>query len=278
MRGPLITAAVLLLTVSFHPISTFAAEGERVLEPASGTSLSDGLRTMGEDAKALLTAPSRMDRHDWLLTGGALGAIGLAFALDKPINTFVERNQHAKPHDVADGFNTVGNPTVLLAANVGMIAFGSFQESYGYSTRLKQTGLISLEAEVFAMAATFGLKEISGRSRPDRHEGITKFDPFGNGGSSFTSAHAAASFAMASVLADRYESGWLAYGVAGAVAVSRVYTQQHFSSDVVAGGLIGWGIGRFLSRRHSDDVNAWRVQPAQLLDGSGMGMAIGRRF
>jgi PAP2 superfamily len=271
----LICCATVLL---FSAPSLHAAESERPLEASTLGSVTEGVRTMGEDAKALLTAPLRMDRQDWLITGGALAGIGLSFALDRPINTMVGRNQHAGPHDVANAFNTLGSAEVLLAVNAGMIGLGYLHESYGYSSGLKQTGLISLEAELFAVGASFALKEISGRSRPDRHEGTTHFDPFGNGSSSFVSTHAAASFAVASVLADRHEWGWLAYGVAGAVAGSRIYTQQHFASDVVAGSLIGWGIGRFLSRRHRDDERAWRVQPAALMDGSGFGIALGRRF
>jgi membrane-associated phospholipid phosphatase len=273
-RGLLCACLIVVVTAGPAP----AAESERTLEPAALGTVTDGIRTMGEDAKALVTAPMRMDRQDWLITGGALAGIGLSFALDKPIDKMVGHNQHSGPHDVAQTFNTLGSAEVLLAVNAGMIGMGYWQESYGYSSGLKKTGLISLEAELFAVGASFALKEVTGRSRPERHEGTSHFEPFGNGSGSFVSTHAAASFAVASVLADRHEWGWLAYGVAGAVAGSRIYTQQHFASDVVAGGLIGWGIGRFLSRRHRDDGHAWRLQPAALMDGGGFGIAVGRKF
>jgi membrane-associated phospholipid phosphatase len=179
---------------------------------------------------------------------------------------------------VADGFNTLGSPGVLVALNAGMIAVGYARESSGApgGVKLKQTGLVGLEAELFAVAATLALKEITGRARPDEQKGTTHFRPF-SGGGSFASNHAAASFAVASVLADRYEYGWLAYAPAAAVAVSRMYSREHFLSDVVAGSLIGWGMGTFLSRRHRLESD-WHMQPAMTLDGSGMGLTLRKQF
>src|SRR5207237_1383208 len=96
---------------------------------------------------------------------------------------------------------------------------------------------------------------------------------------SFASTHAAASFAVAAVFADRFERpvGWLAYSVAGAVAASRVYTKEHFASDVVAGGLIGWGLGKFLASRHATEDSRWQIRPLALSDRGG-GLMLDCRF
>jgi hypothetical protein len=261
------------------PLAAGAAGPERPLAEAPGLNLREGFRTMGQDALALLNAPRRWDSQDWLLAGGALTAVGASFAIDSPLDRWVARNQHSSAFHLADDVSTAISPYTVFGANVGLIAVGWVQESYGYSSRLKQTGLVSLEAEIFAMAATFFLKEVSGRARPNSERGATHFEPFTNGGpSSFSSAHAAASFSIASVLADRYEYGWLAYVPAVAVAGSRIYTREHFASDVLAGSLIGWGLGTFLSRLHADPENRWRVQPTGLLDHAGFGIALGRNF
>jgi membrane-associated phospholipid phosphatase len=51
--------------------------------------------------------------------------------------------------------------------------------------------------------------------------------------------------------------GWpisvLAYTAATIVAIDRVNSRVHFTSDVVAGAFIGTAIGRFLVKRHNDE-------------------------
>ncbi len=61
---------------------------------------------------------------------------------------------------------------------------------------------------------------------------------------SFPSNHAANAFAAAVALfAWRREAGWLGLGLAALVAWSRVHVGVHFPTDIVAGALLGSGIG-----------------------------------
>ena len=61
---------------------------------------------------------------------------------------------------------------------------------------------------------------------------------------SFPSGHTAASFAAATALALAYPSARpLLYATATAVGLSRVHLGHHFPSDVLAGALLGTGIG-----------------------------------
>lgn len=257
-----------------------AAGGEDSAKAREEDSISKGIQATIEDAKALATAPLRMDRYDALALGGAMTVVGGFFAADHGIRDLVQRNTTAKGWDVTDGFNTFGSAGVLLGLNAGLIAIGVAKQSYGGSSRLKDAGLISLEAELFAVAATAALKELTGRATPDKRQGTTHFRPFSGLDTSFPSAHAAASFAVATVFAERFEPpvAWLAYGLASAVAVSRVYTDKHFASDVVVGGLIGWGLGKFLSRRHGVDPSEWRVRPMAMEHGRGGGLMVGKQF
>ena len=61
---------------------------------------------------------------------------------------------------------------------------------------------------------------------------------------SFPSGHTAASFAAATALAMAYPSARpLLLATATAVGLSRVHLGHHFPTDVLAGGLLGTGIG-----------------------------------
>lgn len=98
--------------------------------------------------------------------------------------------------------------------------------------------LLSVSLVAGQVATSFG-KLVANRARPDG------YSPRSN--SSFPSGHAAASFGMATILADRYDiPSPLLYSGASMVAVSRVYLGRHYPSDVVVGGLIGYGCGRLV--------------------------------
>ena len=63
---------------------------------------------------------------------------------------------------------------------------------------------------------------------------------------SFPSGEATQAFAVASVIAAHYDSYWikaLSYGIAGTVGLERIYLDGHWTSDVVAGALIGTAVG-----------------------------------
>lgn len=265
----------ILLGDVLSQVSPASAQSRSVAEV-----LTAGAGTVIEDAKALATAPLHVDRSDALTLGASLAVVGGSFALDRPVRDLVRRNPSQTGHDVADGVSAFGSPLTMLGLNASLIGLGLYRESTGGDPYLKTTGLIGLEAEAFAVAATAALKLATGRSAPDKNEGTTHFRPFTGLDGSFASTHAAASFAVASVLAQRYDApvGWVAYGLATAVALSRVYENKHFTSDVVAGSLIGWGIGAFLSRRHSGRPADWQIRPMAMDKGLGAGLTIGRQF
>ena len=70
--------------------------------------------------------------------------------------------------------------------------------------------------------------------------------------SSFPSDHAAAAFAIATVLVTyRRFPGLVVLAVAALVVYSRVYVGDHYPTDVFAGAVIGAGVGYALVRRLS---------------------------
>lgn len=278
-RVALLTICVsLLLPARGVQAQTSGAEGP--VQTVREESLAEGVKTVIEDVQALALAPLNMDRSDWLKAGGAAAVVGGLFAADKPIRDFVQSHASASGKNVSDSIGAVGSTTTLLGVNAGVIAIGLANQAYGGGSWIKEAGLVSLEAEVFAVAAVAALKGVTGRARPEANLGATHFRPFSGLNSSMPSAHAAASFAVASVFADRFDPaiGWTAYTLAAAVSVSRIYSDKHFTTDVVLGGLIGWGMGKFLSRRHGADPEDWQVQPMVLPSGTGAGLMVGKRF
>jgi membrane-associated phospholipid phosphatase len=138
---------------------------------------------------------------------------------------------------------------------------------------MAEIGLRSAEAIAISGVATELIKGMAGRDRPFLdNQDSDNFDfggGFGGGGhTSFPSGHATAAFAIASVVASESSFRWphashfiqpIVYGLATSVALSRVYTDRHWASDVVAGAGIGTLTGLSVVRYH-------RLHPHSLLD------------
>src|SRR5262249_51841765 len=72
---------------------------------------------------------------------------------------------------------------------------------------------------------------------------------FFHGGNSFPSGHTITAWTLATVVAEEYGSHkWVAptaYSLAALVGAARYAGHSHYLSDVLIGGAIGFGIGRY---------------------------------
>ncbi len=120
-----------------------------------------------------------------------------------------------------------------------------------HNDRARETGLLSAEALIDSAIVVTVLKEIAQRRRPLAAKGRGDFF---DGGSSFPSGHSIAAWSLAAVIANEYHDRRLvqvtAYGIAGAVSLSRFTGQKHYLSDVLVGSAMGYGIGRYVYRAH----------------------------
>lgn len=130
-----------------------------------------------------------------------------------------------------------------------------------HNNHLRETGLLALEALGHTQIVVFGLKEAANRERPLDHD---RHGEFWEGGNSFPSGHTASAFAVASVFAFEYHDHIAvpiaAYSLASLVAFSRLSADQHWMSDIVAGGSLGVLVGRFMYKRRHGAIPAtgWR--------------------
>jgi membrane-associated phospholipid phosphatase len=103
------------------------------------------------------------------------------------------------------------------------------------------------------------MKLATNRERPNEGNGRGGFWPHGTGSyeldGSFPSGRAAASSALARVIASEYPSKpvqFAAYAFALTISASRVTGRQHFPSDVLVGGTFGYLIGWYVDRHHAE--------------------------
>ena len=139
------------------------------------------------------------------------------------------------------------------------------------SAPVADAGLHSAEAIAVGTAIGSFLKSTAGRARPRAADGDPFDFRFGKGYTSgdyrsFPSLHEIGSFAAASALTSEVARhnrkagrvvGVVAYGGAGLVGVARMYSAEHWASDVVLGGALGIMIGRrIVDHAHSGDPNS----------------------
>jgi len=189
-------------------------------------------------------------RDEMLLTATWLTATGLAFLGDEEIRKGAQRSRSAPFDSLADGAKILGSPPVTLATGVILYGWGRLAADE-YKA---ETGKLATQAILAAEAATLVLKYSTGRERPEAEAGAHSFHPFdfADGyNDALPSAHTAGVFALAAVLARRAESPWapsLCYGLATVLGASRIYQDEHWTSDVLLGALIGELAGRWALR------------------------------
>lgn len=206
----------------------------------------DYWKLVGLDVKETFTAPARWEPRDWLVLGGVAAGIGTVAVFDEDIQKAVQRNRNGTVDDV---FNAVEPFGAEYAAGV-LGAFYAGGELF-HDSRAKSVALDGAAASIIASGLIlYPLKYTVGRSRPNSGRGAYHFQPFG-GSDSFPSGHATEAFAVATAIAEHYESVWVkvgSYGLASMVGYARLNTNVHWASDVLAGAALGTFVSHVVIR------------------------------
>jgi membrane-associated phospholipid phosphatase len=211
------------------------------------------------DQKAIWTSPLHIKPIDatWLLPLGAV------------TGTMIGSDQHTMNsliHIDADDQNYFKKASNVGVGALGAIPAGMFVWSLGHDApQARETSLLSGEALVDSLAVSEAIQLVTLRERPNVDNAKGSFFTSSPLNASFPSNHAAAAWAMASVIGDEYP-GWLTrtavYGLATGVSVSRVLAEQHFPSDVLIGSAAGWLIGHYVYRAHHNyTLNPFDTRP-----------------
>jgi membrane-associated phospholipid phosphatase len=214
------------------------------------------------DIEAYYTSPLRWDFKDWAFFAGAVGLVAGAHHYDTQVRT----------HFIKEGVQPIGGSTKDLqdAAPAAVAVVGTWlyanliDSSDGHREAWNM-----VEAGGLSAVTAYALKYVAGRERPDQTSDPNKWRA---SGSSFPSFHAAAAFAIGSVLAEsgnddyRWIRRLLGYGaVAGFTAYERLKHNAHWLSDDVAGAEIGGATAHFVLERDAERTEARKNYSVSLL-------------
>ncbi len=229
------------------------------------------------DQKEIWTSPFHMHAKDakWWIGFGAVTAA--LIATDHKTSTLFENSQGQVSW--GNNISKIGASYTLASLAAGFYGYGVLRDD----PKAREVGVLGGEALLDSLIVVQILKPIAGRNRPDA---ANEKGHFFEGGSSFPSGHAIASWALASVISHEYGRTKIvpivAIGLATVVSTARFAAQQHYASDIVAGGAMGWFIGSYVYKTHMDHAihkhSLPRPEIVPQLQPSSRTYAVGLRF
>jgi membrane-associated phospholipid phosphatase len=203
------------------------------------------LTFQGQDTTSVL-----FETHEKRLMGKVAVASGLlftgAYLTDGPVRDWVQSNQGPTGDVLTNAGNRLGDKEVVLSMNAALLGTGYLIDDPG----LKKTSWNAVKSILSTAVITETLKLGLGRSRPYTGAGPRQFNPLPPNRHAFKSlpsGHASVAFAFFTPFAEKY-SRWI-YLLPASTAISRVYKDKHWGSDVVLGAAIGFFTGYFFQHK-----------------------------
>lgn len=225
------------------------------------------LKSYWYDSRDFVISPAGWGKRQWIELGIVAAAGTIAYTQDEPIQKyFIDHRSVTADKFSKYIFEPFGNGKITLAVIGGLYIGGRIAKD----KRLAGTSLTAAKAFVISSVCTQVIKQIAHRHRPfqDAIPDHTNWDgPFSSSSyTSFASGHSDAAFSLATVFAMEYSNTiWvpvLAYTLATGTAVSRVYDNKHWASDVIIGSALGFVTGRFMWKQSQKSNNRVAVFPA----------------
>ncbi len=275
---------VLLAAILTLPVQLLAQNGANVSkeDDCGPAHLKTCLKDVLNDQAGIFTSPLRINKGDlpWLLP--LAGATGLALAYDEDALREVGPPAHGRTLiDVGDAVSGFGSPEATLGEAGVLYAIGAVTKDQ----KLRRTGILGVEAIVDVSIVTEAIKLATNRQRPNQGDGSGDFWAGGASNysldSSFPSGHTSSSWALARVVASEYH-GWLpkvgAYSFASLISANRITSRSHFPSDVVVGSALGYLVGGYVVRHHSDASQQSSLVVLPVYDGSSRSYGVAVSF
>lgn len=214
-------------------------------------------------------------RRDAVVAGAFVAGTAALLPFDERIAGWFQRPALQRSRvagDAAAGVRDLALPGTLIIAPA-LYVVGRI----GHHPHAADLGLHGTEAVLVALGTGWLIKGIAGRARPyvvsdtNSHDfelgrGFTGGEDY----SSFPSGHTTAAFALAAATTAETSRWWpgsaryvapLLYGGATAVALSRMYDDKHWASDVVLaagiGTFSGWMVVRYNHRHPRNWIDRW---------------------
>jgi membrane-associated phospholipid phosphatase len=209
--------------------------------------------------------PAKWDGADWMTLGAVGAGTYLVSLADQPIRTAVLKDRsyyYSVPIVAGRLWGEVYTPIILFG---GYAAYSLITNDMG----TRKIGYEIGQASIYAGALSFVLKLAIGRSRPYLNEGNSFFRPFNSifdqDSKSMPSGHSTVAFVLSTILSRNADSPIvkvLAYIPAVVTTISRVYQDQHWTSDTFAGAALGYFTATWVIDHHEQSDSPVKITSA----------------
>ena len=230
-----------------------------------------------EDGLAYFLAPLQFEHADWWRTAGVTGGTAGLLLLDRQIQRIPRSMQDPDVNSFIYNFHWGGNLTAaeLVSGATYLTGWLAGEDD------VRVTGRMFLQTLFYSGSVAIVLRTLTGRRWPAARQGPYSFHfiEFDDTYQAFPSGHCVVAFSMATVLAERFDNtlaSVLLYAGATSVALSRIYVDHHWASDIFLGSAIGYFTGKYVASRERSrsgekkDAQAWSITPVP----GGMGLSI----
>ena len=199
------------------------------------------------------------DQDDWLIAGGTAATTIALMAPTDPspdvrFQAWVQENRTRKMNKAMPPLRTPAFRTYGL----GTIGLLGLYGHFGDKPKVLEAASLSMEAVTVAVTLHLAQKLIIGREGPTDGDGLGIIHGPTEGINLYPagtpSGHTASVWAMSVVLMDQVDQWWghvLGWSINSYVAVSLVYNDQHYISDIIWGAPLGYFVGKWVSKHRS---------------------------
>ncbi len=238
------------------------------------------------DTRDILVSPFKAKPKQWFTFLG-IAAADIAIATqDGVIRNFVLKNRNPTTRLIQEqGLERLGSGVYSMPLLGAFYLYGSLKDD----ERSKQTALLGLKSFIISGFIVTLPKQFFHRHRPCPttyarttnsacmsdspylFDGLFNFEKapntfkdhvavfFQSSNTSFPSGHSTSAFAIATVIAEQYKhKKWvsvLSYSLAALTGLSRIEANKHWASDVFLGAVLGYSVGKFVTRKKN-----WKVK------------------
>jgi membrane-associated phospholipid phosphatase len=222
----------------------------------------------------LWNVPKSFQKDDWIKLGVITSVTGMLFFIDDDIQQFALKHQNSRNDRIFNLDKIYGNK-YTIAMTVGIYGLGFIFDE----PEIRRMGLNSFESFLYSALLMSTLKMAFGRHRPDVGDGQWFFEPgqIKDPYQSLPSGHATVSVAVSTAMAKSIDNVlWKIFWYSGGalVAMSRVYHNRHWVSDVFFGAAIGYYVADFVVKYDKKSNRSLTGKIFPFANTNGIGLAV----
>lgn len=230
------------------------------------------LKSYLKNSKDFFISPIKWNNNQWFAFMGFVGVTLVIMNEDQDIQKFSQKIRSTQTDNIAKhGFEPFGSGVYSMPIMAAFISHSLLSKN----KRGLRVGLLGIEAYLLSGAFVNIPKYLFNRHRPYHKNTPDQYvfeGPFaGDYYRSFFSGHTTSVFAVATIVASEYNDKpiipVICYSIATVSGYSRINDNKHWASDVFAGAVFGYAIGKLI---YNNGCNKIKILPAQTSRYSGV--------